>query len=190
MRAPLAPKSTFDEVISLINSGELGKAESRVRSTLETYPRDVNMIALLGALLVKLERDAEAEETLRRVIGLAPTFAKPYEDLGFLLLRDDRAADAADALERATHLDPNLENAWYSLGKAYAKLGRGADADRAFERCFELSPEKKLLALAAEHQKEGRLEEAEKLYRRVLRERPRNVDALRLLSSLAYATNR
>jgi tetratricopeptide (TPR) repeat protein len=190
MRAPLAPKSTFDEVIALINAGELVKAESLARATLETYPRDVNMLALLGALLIKLERAGEAEETLRRTVELAPTFAKPHEDLGFLLLRLDRAADAAAALERATHLHPQLEQAWYSRGKAYAKLGRGADADRAFERCFELSPEKRLMALAAEHQRDGRLEEAEKLCRRVLRERPRNVDALRLLATIAFARQR
>jgi tetratricopeptide (TPR) repeat protein len=190
MRAPFAPKSTFDEVIALINAGELGKAESLARSTLEEYPRDVNLLALLGAILIKVERDAEAEATLRRVIELAPTFAKPHEDLGFLLLRLDRAADAAAALERATHLDPKLGQAWYSLGKAYAKLGRGDDADRAFERCFELSPEKRLLALAAEHQRDGRPEEAEKLCRRVLRERPRNVDALRLLATIAFAMHR
>ena len=41
------------------------------------------------------------------------------------------------------------------------------------------------MAIAAEHQKEGRLEEAERLYRRVLRENPRNVDALRLLAQIA-----
>ena len=190
MHAPLAPKSTFDEVIALINAGELGKAESLARSTLGRYPRDVNMLALLGALLVKLERDAEAEQTLRDVIELAPTFAKPHEDLGFLLLKLERPADAAAALERATHLDPKLENAWHSLGKAYAKLGRGADADRAFERSFEMSPERRLTALAAEHQREGRSEEAEKLCRRVLRERPRNVDALRLLASIAFGASR
>ena len=190
MRSLLAPKSVFDEAIALINSGDLGRAEALARSTLERYPRDVNMLALLGALLVKLERDDEAEQTLRRVIEAAPTFAKPHEDLGFLLVRLGRADEAVAALERATHLDPKLENAWYSLGKAYAKLGRGADADRAFERCFDLSPERRLMALAAEHHRDGRLEEAEKLCRRVLRERPRNVDALKLLASVAAAGHR
>ena len=64
---------------------------------------------------------------------------------------------------------PELESAWFTLGKALAMLGRGADADQAFERCFALSPERRLMALAAEHQKEGRLKEAEHLYRRILR---------------------
>jgi tetratricopeptide (TPR) repeat protein len=185
MRADLVPRTVFDEIIALVGAGDLARAEALCRSTVERYPRDVNVLALLGAVLIKLERDDEAESTLRSVTGLAPTFAKPYEDLGFLLLRRNRAAEAIPLLERATHLDPRLGNAWYSLGKALALCGRGAEADQAFERCFELSPEKRLMALAAEHQKEGRFEEAERLFRRVLRQRPSNVDALRMLAALA-----
>ncbi len=185
MQPQLAPKSLFDEAIGLITSGDLGQAESRCRAALEKYPRDVNMLALLGALLVKLERADEAEAKLRQAIAEAPTFAKPHEDLGRLLVARNRAGEAVPVLERATELDPKLENAWFSLGRALAMLGRGKEADAAFERCFELSPEKRLMALAAEHQKEGRLEDAEKLYRRILRHNPRNVDALRLLALIA-----
>jgi tetratricopeptide (TPR) repeat protein len=181
----IAPKSVFNETIGLINQGQLATAEARCRAALERYPRDVNMLGLLGALLVKMDRRAEAEAALRRVIAVAPTFAKPHEDLGYLLMQAGRPADALPVLERATRLDPTLDRAWFNLGKALAFLGRGKDADVAFEKCFERSPERRLMAIAAEHQKEGRLEEAERLYRRVLRDNPRNVDALRLLALIA-----
>lgn len=185
MQTTTAPKAAFDEAIGLINAGELGAAESRCRAALRTHPHDVNMEALLGALLVKMDRRAEAEALLRSVNESAPDFAKPAEDLGFLLVQCGRPAEALPFLERATRLDPSLERAWFTLGKALAMLGRGAEADAAFERCFERSPERRMMAHAAEHQKEGRTEEAEKLYRRVLRDNPRNVDALRLLAQIA-----
>jgi len=185
-----APKSVFNETIGLIAAGQLSAAETRCRAALKRYPGDVNMQALLGALLVKLDRREEAEKTLREVIEAAPSFAKPHEDLGFLLLQDKRPAEALPMLERATVLDPALERAWFNLGKALALLGRGKEADAAFEKCFERSPEKRLMALAAEHHKEGRTEEAERLYRRVLRDNPRNVDALRLLAQLAAKSGR
>jgi predicted Zn-dependent protease len=185
MRPLHAPKAHFDESIALIDSGDLITAEARIRSRIDEYPRDVNLHALLGALLIKRSRLSEADTVLRRVIAEAPTFAKPHEDLGYLLVQQGRADDAVPLLERATHLDPTLESAWFTLGKALAMQGRGADADRAFERCFALSPERRLLALAAEHQKEGRLKEAEQLYRRILRQSPRNVDAMRLLAAVA-----
>ncbi len=180
-----APKAVFNEAIGLINAGELVAAEARCRAALAQFPRDVNIQALLGALLVKADRREEAESLLREVIAAAPSFAKPAEDLGYLLLQSGRPADALPFLERATRLDPALDRAWFSLGKALALLGRGKDADAAFEKSFELSPERRLMALAAEHQKEGRLEEAERIYRRVLRDNPRNVDALRLLALIA-----
>jgi tetratricopeptide (TPR) repeat protein len=190
MQPLTAPKAAFDQVISLIQSGDLGGAEARCRAALERYPRDINMQALLGALLIKLDRLGEAEGLLREVIAAAPSFAKPHEDLGYLLVQAKRPADAIPMLERATRLDPSLERAWYNLGKALAFVGRGTDADAAFEKSFELSPERRLMALAAEHQKEGRLEEAERLYRRVLRTNPRNVDALRLLALIALKAER
>ena len=90
-RPQLAPKAIFDETIALIGSGDLSAAEARCRSALGKYPRDVNMMALLGALLVKLDRAAEAESQLRQVIAEAPTFAKPHEDLGHLLVKQNRA---------------------------------------------------------------------------------------------------
>ncbi len=180
-----ALRALFDEALRLIAGGQLAEAEARCREALAEHPGDVNMQALLGALFVKLDRRIEAEATLRQVVEAAPSFAKPAEDLGYLLVQSNRPADALPFLERATRLDPALERAWFNLGKALSMLGRGEEADAAFERSFELSPERRLMAHAAEHQREGRLEEAERIYRRVLQQNPRNVDALRLLAQLA-----
>jgi tetratricopeptide (TPR) repeat protein len=69
-------------------------------------------------------------------------------------------------------------------------LGRGKEADVAFEASFELDPVRKMLALAAEHQREGRVQEAERAYRTVLRSDPKNVDALRLLGRVAFGAGR
>jgi len=77
MQPMLAPKAVFDQAIALINSGDLGGAEARCHAALAEYPRDVNMLALLGALLIKLDRAEEAEAKLRQAITEAPTFAKP-----------------------------------------------------------------------------------------------------------------
>jgi len=98
--------------------------------------------------------------------------------------------EAAGILRKATRLDPNLDHAFFNLGKALAMLGEGKEADKAFEKSFELNPERKNLALAAEHQKEGRWEEAEQLYRKVLRSNPTNVDAMRLLGNVTLQTGR
>jgi tetratricopeptide (TPR) repeat protein len=180
-----ASRNIFNEAIQLINAGEADKAEALCRVAVERDPRDVNMVALLGATLLKTQETEEAEKFLREAIDLAPSFAKPHEDLGYLLLESRRPEEAVEMLRRATRLDPKSELAFFNLGRALVLLGRGAEADEAFEASFELNPERKKLALAAEHHKNGELEKAAHVYREVLRANPKNVDALRLTGAIA-----
>ena len=181
MTSTVATASTLKEVVELVNSGEADKAVLICREAVDRNPEDINMVALLGATLMKIRRVEEAEKILRRAIDLAPSFAKPHEDLGRLLVELHRPEEAVTLLENATRLNPKEEKAFFELGKALAMTGKGKEADEAFEKSFDLNPERKTLALAAEHQKEGRLEEAERCCRDVLRTSPNNVDALRLL---------
>ena len=190
MRQIYAPKAVFDEALELINAGNPRSAEAVCREAVERNPKDVNMLGLLGAVLVKMRRLEQAEQVLKRTVRLAPTFAKPHEDLGFVLLELERYEEAAEVLQKAVRLDPKLEFAHFNLGKALAFTGKGEDADASFEASFSLSPERKVLAQAARLHKEGNLEEAEKLYRQVLKNNPDNVDAMRMLAMVAATLKR
>jgi len=190
MSQPFATKSTLFEAIELINSGQISRAETLCRAAIKRNPDDVNMTALLGATLLKAGQHQEAEKYLRISTRLAPNFAKPWSDLGLLLVETHRPGEAVEILENAVRLDPAEGDAWFNLGKARAMLGLGPPADEAFEKSFELNPERKALAHAAEHQQAGRLGEAEKVYREILRTNPGNVDALRLLGTLTMAIGR
>ena len=190
MSGEYASKSALNEAIVLINTGQSDKAEAICRSAVDRNPDDINMVALLGAILLKSNNLTDAEKYLREAIRLAPTFAKPHEDLGHLLLIQGQPEAAVQILTTATRLDPKLDHAHFNLGKALAMLGKGTEADRAFEQSFKRNPERKKLALAAEHQRAGRWKEAEQLYREVLRQNPTNVDALRLLGKVALQHGR
>jgi tetratricopeptide (TPR) repeat protein len=190
MAQTFASKSALSEAVALINSGHVDRAEAICRSAIGRNPDDINMVALLGAILLKSNQLNESEKYLRQAMRLAPSFAKPHEDLGHLLLQKAQPEEAIEVLKKATRLDPNSDHAFFNLGKALAMMGEGQEADKAFERSFELNPKRKKLALAAEHQKEGRWEEAERLYREVLRDDPTNVDAMRLLGNIAMQTGR
>ena len=186
MRHAAALRATFAEAIELINKGSADEAEKLCRETLEAHPEDINIVALLGAILVKKRELPEAETWLRKATELAPSFAKPHEDLGHALLQQARPKEAVEALRTAVRLDPSLELAYLNLGKALAMLGKGKEADAAFEKSFELNPERKNLALAAEQQQQGNYREAARLYREVLRLNAKNVDALRMLGVLSF----
>lgn len=180
-----APRATFHQAIRLLNGGDAEGAIAVCREALAEDPDDINFTALMGAILLKARRFDEAEEQLRRAIALAPSFAKPHEDLGLLLLQQRRNEEAEDVLRRAVTLDPELEQAHFQLGRALLANGKSNEADEAFERCFALNPEKGRLAEAARLHRAGKVEEAEKLYRRVLKDNPKNVTALRLLGVIA-----
>jgi Flp pilus assembly protein TadD len=185
MSQAAATRATLNEVIELINAGKRSDAEAICRDAIQRNPDDINMTALLGAMLLKAREMDEAEKFLRHAIELAPSFAKPHEDLGYLLVEQGRPEEALPILNTATRLDPSLERAHLCLGKALALLGRGKEADVAFEKSFELNPLSKTLAVAAEHQKAGRRKEARALCQEVLRAHPENVDALRMMGAVA-----
>jgi len=183
-------RKVFDAALGRLSAGDAPGAEGLCRDALTHDPDDINLLALLGAILLRLQRHAESEHCLRRVIAMAPGFAKPREDLGVLLLEQSRTEEAIDALRQALAIDPLLEVAQFNLGKALADSGETESAESAFERAFELSPERGLLARAVLARREGRLAEAEKLCRRALQAEPDNVDALRLLASCALGAGR
>jgi len=189
MSSAATQQATFKEAIGLVANGQVDRAEEICRGAIDDQPQNVNMLALLGAIQLKRKHYRDAEKWLEKAIDLAPTFAKPHEDLGIVLLQRNRTEEAVAALQKATRLDPSLELAWLNLGQGLAMLGKGEEADDAFEKSFNLNPERKKLALAAEHQKAGRIEEATQLYKEVLRDNPRNVDALRMLGIIAFAAS-
>ncbi len=180
-------KAIFNEALSRINQGELDAAVAMCREAIRRDSGDISMTALLGAVLLKQRQPDAAEKYLRRAIELAPTFAKPHEDLGYLLLETHRAQEAVTVLKEATRLDPESGTAFYTLGRAFVAMGKQRRADVAFEKAFALDPHRRKLAMAAELHKRGKYPEAERIYRRLLQEDPRNVDAMRLLAGVASA---
>ncbi len=182
MEKALSAKTRFNDAIAFLEQGDVDGALSLCRHVIQANPDDINMVALLGAIYLQRNDYSEAEKYLSQAIQLAPSFAKPHEDLGILLVNSGRFAAAVEVLQTAIRLEPSLELANFNLGKALSALGRGPEADKAFEASFELSPQRKSLAIAAKLHKEGKFEEAEHLYRRVLQEYPNNIDALRMLA--------
>ncbi len=183
-------KTVLNEALELINTGHADKAVAVCLTAIEENPKNVNMLGMLGAIYTKMGRYRDASVALKATIEMAPSFAKPHEDLGFVLLELRQPTEALDVLKNATRLDPSLERAHFLMGKALGMLAKGKEADEAYEKSFDLNPERKKLALAAEHHKEGRHEQAEKLYKEILQKNPKNVDALRLLGVVAFRASR
>ncbi len=181
---------TVDGIFRLIKTGQFGPAEEYCRTFLEQSPDDINVLGLLGAILLKLERPDDAKLFLERAIRLEPEFAKPYEDLGFLNLQTGDLGRALHYFEEAIRLDPEQPGAWSGLADALIRNGDEERARTARRRFLELSPSGRTVAEASRAWQAGDAGRAEKLCEEVLKAEPANADALRLLASIATEDER
>ncbi len=183
-------KLTVDGIFRLIKSGQFGPAEEYCRSFLEQSPDDVNVLGFLGAILLKLERAADARPVLEKAIRLEPGFAKPHEDLGFLHLFTGNPGRAIGCFEEAIRLDAEQPGAWSGLADALMRNGDEERAQTARRRYLELSPSARAVSEANRCWHDGDAARAEELCEEVLKSDPTNTDALRLLARIAIADER
>lgn len=160
-------------------------AEQLCRDALADLPGEPNLLSLLGAALNRQGRGSEAEPLLRQALLEQPDYAKGHEELGRSLLQQRRFEEAIAGLRRALQLDPKLQSAQLTLVHALAESGRAEQADETMQAFLSADPARELIAQAAAHHRAGRLEEAEAIYREILRRDPRNLEALRLLALVA-----
>ena len=160
------------------------RAEEICREYLNRSPGSVEHLRLLGHALGKQGRYADAERTVRLAISLRSDFPHLHEDLGSMLALQQRFEEAVPCFRRAIELEPRLPLAHKKLGEALAALNRGSEADEAFEEFFELDPAKGNVALALVDLRAGRKPDAIEKLRKILRETPDNVDAMRALAGI------
>jgi tetratricopeptide (TPR) repeat protein len=187
---PGSVREAVESVLALAQADRLDEAEALGRDRLATSPDDVNLVATLGALLLRRGQYDEAQNHLARAIELEPQFAKPHEDLGALYLATGRPADAIAPFETAIRLDPRQASAYYGLATALERSGRGVEAEAARKRFLALSPGGKALAEAAKLRLAGQTDRAETICGEILARDPRNIHAMRLLAKICADTQR
>ncbi len=168
--------------LEALRDGRPEQAESICREQLEQDPGSVEHLRLVGRALLMQSRHAESEQVVRRAIALRPDFPPLHEDLGAILSMQKRFEEAVASLRTALAPDPNLTLAHKKLGQALAELGRGAEADAELETWFGQDAGRGQVALALDHLRAGRKDDAVSTLRKTLRENPDNVDALHTLA--------
>ncbi|MFC1689893.1 tetratricopeptide repeat protein, partial [Pseudomonadota bacterium] len=161
------------------------RAEEICRDYLSVNPGCTDHLRLLGHSLLKQGRLEEAEKQLRFALSLKPNFPQLHEDLGSVLGLQGQYEEAIASLEKAIQLDPTQATAHKKLAQALALVGRGEDADESFEDFFDKRPEDGKVARGANLLKEGHTDEAIEIFQSLIRENPRNVNAMRFLA-MAY----
>src|SRR5688572_23778579 len=174
--------SGIDAALRALAEGDARRAEAICRERLASAPDSVEYLRLVARALASQSRLDEAETPLRRALAPRPEFAPLHEDLGGVLVDQRRYDDAIQVLTTALKLDPRLRIARKRLGQAQAALGHGKEADSTLEAWFAQDAGRAQVAIALDHLRAGRKEEAVRTLRVVLRLDPDNVDALHTLA--------
>ena len=137
-------------------------------------PRDAAARNGLGIALAQLGRYLEAEEELRRALGLMPSNPEAHLNLAGVLQSRGRYDDAEMPLKRALKLKPAYLDARVSLAMTYLFAGRLTEARDSYEKALRLSPRnvRALVGIGQIDALEGRFEQAEAAYRRALEVEP------------------
>jgi Flp pilus assembly protein TadD len=85
----------LDEALALRRSGDLRRAESRVRDVLARAPRHARALHLLGCIRLQRGDAAEAVRLLKQAVAVAPTVAACHEDLAaaYLAAREEKLVE-------------------------------------------------------------------------------------------------
>ncbi|MDP9796309.1 cytochrome c-type biogenesis protein CcmH/NrfG [Catenuloplanes nepalensis] len=105
-------------------------------------PHEFAVLYLRGYLLARLDRDREAEESLRAAIAAEPAEAAPYAVLSRLIRTvPGRAPEAFALADEAVRREPELPGAHLAVCLAAAVLGDNATCERALRETLRLDPE-------------------------------------------------
>jgi len=185
-------KASLEKASGYLQAGNAGKAALVCQSALKAFPSNGEIRCLLGMAYTQQGKLKKGLQHLRIVVDQYPDFAKGHEQLGNTLLRLRKLNAAAESFRNSLRLNSGQPALYRKLGKILSAQGKTDEATTALAEASRLDPDPnvKKLADAAEHQRGGRWNEAGRIYRRVLRADPKNVDVMHQLATVSMRTGR
>jgi tetratricopeptide (TPR) repeat protein len=111
------------------------------------FPDDHELIYEQAMMAEKLDRLADMERLLRRVIEIKPDHQHAYNALGYSLAdRGQRLAEARDLIRKALELAPGDPFITDSLGWVEFRLGRHEEALRLLQQAYSIRPDTEIAA--------------------------------------------
>jgi tetratricopeptide (TPR) repeat protein len=164
--------------------------EAQAREILTVVPGHPHAQLLLAAAMRAQGRLEEALEVLGPLARAQPRAARVHFEHGLVLSGLGRTGAAIEALEIAVRLAPGSPDAWQALADQRRLAGDEAGADAASAEQIRASANDPELLEAASALCEGRLAVAEQLLRAILKARPSDIAAIRMLAEVGARLGR
>jgi tetratricopeptide (TPR) repeat protein len=164
------PQGLLTEGAELLARGAYTEAMECYQQLVTFDPRNALARNGLGIAFARLGRYNEAEEQLRRAIGIRSAFPEAHFNLAGVLQSTGRFHESEMPLRRALKLKPAYLQARISLGGSLVLLNRLPEARDCYEKALRSAPRnaQALVGLGKIEALEGRFSAAESAYQRAL----------------------
>ena len=148
------------------SNGNLAVAEGLYRQVLQQEPQNAVALTRLGAMLVGMNRAAEAVGLFERALKVSAT-AAGYANLASALRSTGRVAEAAAACRKAIEIKPDHAIAHCTLGMCLQEQGDHAGAEAALRQALRIKPDyvNAMTTLGSMIASAGRIDEGVELLR-------------------------
>jgi len=121
--------------------GKLDEAIATYREVIRLVPAFGTLNLVVGDMLFKLQRPAEAADAYRTVLDIVPEHDQAWSSLGQCQLMLGQYADALVSLEKAVQLNANDVEANYYLAMLYARQNETKKAVGCLRQALQLRPQ-------------------------------------------------
>jgi len=168
--------------------GHTDEAIRDFREALKISPDHTIAMVNLGSAYRQQKRWDEARQIYERALAVNPDDAEANYGLGMVFAQSDDTARAFDSLQRALQLRPVYPEALNNLGILYLRTHRRDEAVASFEKCIRVAPtfDQAYLNLARVYSIEGRPDKARPVLQELLKHRPDNEAALKMMEQLGH----
>jgi tetratricopeptide (TPR) repeat protein len=126
---------------ALFRLGRYPEACQSVQVGIEKDPRNLQLLALMGDILLAWERPLKAADCFRRVLALDPSNPCAHNNLGVCLLQAGRYNAGLEHYLEAIRLKPDYLSAMHNAVLAHLRLAQWRPARSLLARARRLSPD-------------------------------------------------
>jgi len=130
----------LNDVLTLLEQGDLKKAEQVCKEVIEKTPTSFDAHQLLGAIFLHKEEFLNAINFFDRSIKIDDSQAVVWSNRALALMGINQYEDALSSVNQALELNPNFVDAIYNKANILSKVGRFNEALIYIEGYLKLKP--------------------------------------------------
>ena len=167
-----------------LQAGQFAEGLALAEALLVDDAADGEALYMAAVACRYLKRFDDAATHLRNLHAAMPEYGRAWQEEGHLALARGMDDAALAAFVQATRFNSALAASWREQARLSTQLGKVADASTAQAQLDRLSKLPRELLAVTNHLHEGRLLRAEGICRHYLRQKPKDVEGMRLLARI------